>query len=72
MSFFILKLNEAFASQVLAVNKELDLQEEIINFNGRAIALGHPIGGSKKGMSSINNGIHSLIQVCEKLLFNDP
>ncbi|CRK82957.1 thiolase family protein [Neobacillus massiliamazoniensis] len=40
------ELNEAFAAQVLAVNKELCLPEEIINVNGGAIALGHPIGCS--------------------------
>ncbi|PAE35017.1 thiolase family protein [Bacillus sp. 7884-1] len=40
------ELNEAFAVQVLAVNKELELPEEIINVNGGAIALGHPIGCS--------------------------
>lgn len=40
------ELNEAFAAQVLAVNKELRLPEEIINVNGGAIALGHPIGCS--------------------------
>lgn len=40
------ELNEAFAVQVLAVNKELGLPEEIINVNGGAIALGHPIGCS--------------------------
>ncbi|MBI0575868.1 acetyl-CoA C-acetyltransferase [Neobacillus cucumis] len=40
------ELNEAFAAQVLAVNKELGLPEEIINVNGGGIALGHPIGCS--------------------------
>lgn len=40
------ELNEAFAAQVLAVNKELGLPEEIMNVNGGAIALGHPIGCS--------------------------
>ncbi|WP_223593268.1 thiolase family protein [Neobacillus bataviensis] len=40
------ELNEAFAAQVLAVNKELCLPDEIINVNGGAIALGHPIGCS--------------------------
>jgi acetyl-CoA C-acetyltransferase len=40
------ELNEAFSAQVLAVNKELGLPEEIINVNGGAIALGHPIGCS--------------------------
>jgi acetyl-CoA acyltransferase len=37
-------LNEAFASQALAVTRELDLNPEIINVNGGAIALGHPLG----------------------------
>ncbi|MFB7140735.1 thiolase family protein [Gottfriedia sp. NPDC056225] len=40
------ELNEAFAVQVLAVQKELGLPEEKINVNGGAIALGHPVGCS--------------------------
>ncbi len=40
----LIELNEAFASQGLAVIKELDLNKEIINVNGGAIALGHPLG----------------------------
>ena len=40
----LLELNEAFASQSLAVIRELDLNPEIINVNGGAIALGHPLG----------------------------
>ena len=40
----LFELNEAFASQSLAVIRELDLNPEIINVNGGAIALGHPLG----------------------------
>ena len=40
----LIELNEAFAAQSLAVVKDLDLNPEIINVNGGAIALGHPLG----------------------------
>ncbi|MCH9661872.1 MAG: acetyl-CoA C-acyltransferase [Bacteroidetes bacterium] len=40
----LIELNEAFASQSLAVMRELDLNQEIVNVNGGAIALGHPLG----------------------------
>jgi acetyl-CoA acyltransferase len=40
----LLELNEAFAAQSLAVIKALELNPEIINVNGGAIALGHPLG----------------------------
>ena len=40
----LFELNEAFASQSLAVIRELDLNPDIINVNGGAIALGHPLG----------------------------
>ncbi len=40
----LIELNEAFAAQSLAVIKELDLNPEVINVNGGAIALGHPLG----------------------------
>jgi len=40
----LIELNEAFAAQSLAVIKELSLNPEIINVNGGAIALGHPLG----------------------------
>ncbi|MGZ0017757.1 acetyl-CoA C-acyltransferase [Yeosuana sp. AK3] len=40
----LIELNEAFASQSLAVIRELGLNPEIINVNGGAIALGHPLG----------------------------
>ena len=45
----LIELNEAFASQSLAVIRELQLNTEIVNINGGAIALGHPLGctGSK-------------------------
>jgi 3-oxoadipyl-CoA thiolase len=40
----LIELNEAFASQVLASARELDIDEEKLNVNGGAIALGHPLG----------------------------
>ncbi len=40
----LIELNEAFASQALAVTRELNLNPEIVNVNGGAIALGHPLG----------------------------
>lgn len=40
----LIELNEAFASQSVAIKKELDLNPEILNVNGGAIALGHPLG----------------------------
>jgi len=40
----LIELNEAFASQSVAVIRELDLNPDIVNVNGGAIALGHPLG----------------------------
>ena len=40
----LIELNEAFAAQTLAVMRQLDLDPEIVNINGGAIALGHPLG----------------------------
>lgn len=40
----LIELNEAFASQSVAIQKELNLNKEILNVNGGAIALGHPLG----------------------------
>src|SRR5690606_37315991 len=40
----LVELNEAFASQSIAVIRELNLNQDIINVNGGAIALGHPLG----------------------------
>ena len=52
----IIELNEAFASQSLAVMRELELNPEIVNVNGGAIALGHPLGctGAKLTVQIIN------------------
>ena len=41
-----MELNEAFAAQVLAVDRELRFDRDRLNVNGGAIALGHPIGCS--------------------------
>src|SRR5690606_5935699 len=40
----LIELNEAFASQSLAVIRELGLNPDIVNVNGGAIAMGHPLG----------------------------
>ncbi len=52
----LIELNEAFASQSLAVIRELDIDESIVNVNGGAIALGHPLGctGSKLSVQLFN------------------
>ena len=42
----LVELNEAFAVQALAVIRELGLSEDIVNVNGGAVALGHPLGCS--------------------------
>lgn len=44
--FFHIKVNEAFAAQFLAVQRELGLDPEKSNVNGGAVALGHPVGAS--------------------------
>jgi acetyl-CoA acyltransferase len=51
-----IELNEAFASQSVAVLKELDLDPETVNPNGGAIALGHPLGctGAKLTVQMMN------------------
>jgi acetyl-CoA acyltransferase len=40
----LIELNEAFASQALAVIRKLEMNPDIVNINGGAIALGHPLG----------------------------
>jgi acetyl-CoA acyltransferase len=52
----LIELNEAFASQSLAVIRELDINQDILNVNGGAIALGHPLGctGAKLTVQIIN------------------
>jgi len=42
----LFEINEAFAAQVLACNSELKIDEEKLNVNGGAMALGHPLGCS--------------------------
>jgi acetyl-CoA C-acetyltransferase len=42
----LIESNEAFAAQACAVNKQLGLDPEIVNVNGGAIALGHPVGAT--------------------------
>jgi len=42
----LVEANEAFAAQACAVNQSLGWSEDIVNVNGGAIALGHPIGAS--------------------------
>jgi acetyl-CoA C-acetyltransferase len=42
----LVEANEAFAAQAMAVNKDLGLNTDIVNVNGGAIAIGHPIGAS--------------------------
>ena len=53
----LVELNEAFASQSVAVIKKLELDPQIVNINGGAIALGHPLGctGAKLTVQIIND-----------------
>ncbi|MBA4535721.1 thiolase family protein [Bacillus aquiflavi] len=54
----LIEVNEAFAAQYLAVEKELGLNREIVNVNGSGISLGHPIGCT--GARLIVSLIHEL------------
>ena len=67
----LFELNEAFASQSLAVIRELGLDEEKINVNGGAIALGHPLGctGAKLTVQVLNElkrrgGKYGMVTMC--------
>lgn len=53
----LVELNEAFASQAIAVIRKLDLDPSIVNINGGAIALGHPLGctGAKLSIQVTND-----------------
>lgn len=53
----LIELNEAFASQSVAVIRELGLDKSKVNVNGGAIALGHPLGctGAKLTVQVLNN-----------------
>ncbi len=52
----LIELNEAFASQSIAIQRELDINPDILNVNGGAIALGHPLGctGAKLTVQVLN------------------
>jgi acetyl-CoA acyltransferase len=67
----LFELNEAFASQSLAIIKTLALDQERINVNGGAIALGHPLGcsGAKLSVQMFNelkrrNGKYGMVTMC--------
>ncbi|SHI97969.1 acetyl-CoA C-acyltransferase [Pseudozobellia thermophila] len=69
----LIELNEAFASQSLAVIRELGLNNDIVNVNGGAIALGHPLGctGGKLSVQLFDEmrkrnlqGKHGLVTMC--------
>jgi len=56
----LFEVNEAFAAQSIAVIKDLKISKEIVNVNGGAIALGHPIGAS--GTRILVTLIHEMIR----------
>ncbi|MED4016646.1 acetyl-CoA C-acetyltransferase [Sutcliffiella cohnii] len=67
----LIELNEAFASQAIQVMRELNLDEDKVNVNGGAIALGHPLGctGSKLTLTLLNemkrrNEQFGLVSMC--------
>ncbi|MFD4932330.1 thiolase family protein [Peribacillus butanolivorans] len=60
----LFELNEAFASQALAVIRELGLDENKVNVNGGAIALGHPVGST--GARIVTTLIHEMIRRQER------
>jgi len=56
----LIELNEAFAAQSLACIRELNLDQEIVNVNGGAIAIGHPLGMSGGRLAStLIHGLHT-------------
>lgn len=67
----LIELNEAFASQSLAILRKLDLDPSIVNVNGGAIALGHPLGctGTKLSVQLFNemrrrNQKYGMVTMC--------
>ena len=69
--FDVIESNEAFAAQAIAVNRGLDLDPKIVNPNGGAIALGHPVGATGAIITlkalyqlEIINGKRALITMC--------
>lgn len=61
----LVEVNEAFAPQALAVQKELGIDEAKLNVNGGAIAVGHPLGAS--GARITTHLIHELLRRGDKL-----
>lgn len=67
----LIELNEAFASQSLAVVRELGMNEDIVNVNGGAISMGHPLGctGAKLSVQLFNemkrrNNKYGMVTMC--------
>lgn len=67
----LFEINEAFASQSLAVMRELDIDQKKVNVNGGAIALGHPLGctGAKLSVQLFNemerrNNKYGIVTMC--------
>jgi acetyl-CoA acyltransferase len=67
----LIELNEAFASQSIAVINELNINPDIVNVNGGAIALGHPLGatGAKLTVQLLHElkrrgGKHGMVTMC--------
>src|SRR5690554_4052200 len=67
----LIELNEAFATVGIAITKSLDLNPDIVNVNGGAVALGHPLGctGAKLTVQVINelrrrNGKYGIVSAC--------
>ena len=67
----LIELNEAFASQSLAVIRKLNINQELVNVNGGAIALGHPLGcsGAKLTVQLMNelevtNKKYGMVTMC--------
>ncbi|TAN58370.1 MAG: acetyl-CoA C-acetyltransferase, partial [Magnetospirillum sp.] len=56
----LVEANEAFAAQALAVNRDMGWDEERVNVNGGAIALGHPIGAS--GCRVLVSLVHEMVR----------
>ncbi len=54
----LIELNEAFAAQVLACDRELKMDRDRLNVHGGAIALGHPIGGT--GARIVTTLLHAM------------
>ena len=67
----LIELNEAFAAQAISVMRDLNLNAEIVNVNGGAIALGHPLGctGAKLTVQTLHdlkrlNKKYSMVSAC--------